>query len=351
MAAVSGFQVYTVIVFLGEFTTMHDDITMPLEDVIPAIKRGLDVLETWALRFKLKLNRDKTTFLCERGEIEEIIFFILYISGSGLLELFTHTCEIFSTWKKCLNYLLKEDCNIGCHFKNEKPGLMSVSIHDSGVDPERGIFNETLLTFDYEKPNLPENVTVRWENNTVHVTCNKPENSDCYFYELHYKSKFDDHWQSKEMECCTIKESGFDLKKCYSFRVRLKRRPHCSLAVYPGDWSPITFWKNGASTDSCSNDEFLSRNVILIISLVVSLSTFILLYCICKMKRLQEQIMPLIPDPKHSFSDLFHNHNGNFQAWLDESDNVAKQIYIKYLETECIVDEETNEEKEEGRNQ
>ena len=52
--------------------------------------------------------------------------------------------------------------------------------------------------------------------------------------------------QSRTSDCCSVGEQGFDPRKCYSFRVRLKRLvPYCNVVNYSSDWEAETFWMNG----------------------------------------------------------------------------------------------------------
>lgn len=52
--------------------------------------------------------------------------------------------------------------------------------------------------------------------------------------------------QSRTSKCCSVGEQGFDPRKCYSFRVRLKRLvPYCNVVNYSSDWEAETFWMNG----------------------------------------------------------------------------------------------------------
>lgn len=51
--------------------------------------------------------------------------------------------------------------------------------------------------------------------------------------------------QSRTSKCCRVGEQGFDPRKCYSFRVRLKRIvPSCNVVDYSSDWEAETFWMN-----------------------------------------------------------------------------------------------------------
>uniref|UniRef100_A0A672UE85 Cytokine receptor-like factor 2 n=1 Tax=Strigops habroptila TaxID=2489341 RepID=A0A672UE85_STRHB len=168
------------------------------------------------------------------------------------------------------------------------------------------------------KPNRPENVTFFWKEDTVTVSCNKPERAvKCLRLELQYKSKFDKQWQSRTSKCCSVGEQGFDPRKCYSFRVRLKRLvPYCNVVNYSSDWEAETFWMNGTLLDSCNDDIKSPSNTLIVLSclLAVLLMMLILLILLCKWQRLQKSVMPSIPDPKYIFDDLFSDHNGNFQV-------------------------------------
>lgn len=51
--------------------------------------------------------------------------------------------------------------------------------------------------------------------------------------------------------------------------------------------------------------------------------------------------MPSIPDPKYIFDDLFSDHNGNFQEWIDKTDHAVVQTKLEYEEPECITEAES----------
>ncbi|OXB80397.1 UNVERIFIED_CONTAM: hypothetical protein H355_003453 [Colinus virginianus] len=197
------------------------------------------------------------------------------------------------------------------------------------------------------KPNRPENVTFFWKDDTVTVTCNKPERGvRCLRLELQYKSKFDKGWQSRTSKCCRVGEQGFDPRKCYSFRVRLKRIvPSCNVVDYSSDWEAETFWMNSTLLDSCDDEIKAQSNTVILISCVMTLllMIFILLILLCKWQRLQNSVMPTIPDPKYIFTDLFNDHNGNFQEWIDKTDHVVVQSKLEYEELECIIEEENQQ--------
>ncbi|XP_017672092.1 PREDICTED: cytokine receptor-like factor 2 isoform X1 [Lepidothrix coronata] len=250
-------------------------------------------------------------------------------------------------WKPCPMYLLDQDYNFGCLFKTEGPTL-AISIRNSNGSEE--LFSKKLKSDFYIKPNPPENVTFFWKEDTVIVSCNKPERAvKCLRLELQYKSTFDKEWQSRTSRCCHVGDQGFDSRKCYSFRVRLKRLvPHCNVVNYSSDWEAETFWKNGTLLDSCDDDRTSQSNTVIVLSclLAVLLMMIILLILLCKRQRLQMSVMPAIPDPKYVFADLLNDHNGNFQEWLDKTDHVVLQTKLEYEEPECITEAESQQEDE-----
>ncbi|XP_010009480.1 PREDICTED: LOW QUALITY PROTEIN: cytokine receptor-like factor 2 [Nestor notabilis] len=245
-------------------------------------------------------------------------------------------------WKPCPTYLLDQDYNSGCLFKTEGPTL-AISIRNSNGSEE--LFSKRLKSDFYIKPNRPENVTFFWKEDTVTVSCNKPERAvKCLRLELQYKSKFDKQWQSRTSKCCSVGEQGFDPRKCYSFRVRLKRLvPYCNVVNYSSDWEAETFWMNGTLLDSCNEDTKPQSNTVIVLSclLAVLLMMLILLILLCKWQRLQKSVMPSIPDPKYIFDDLFSDHNGNFQEWIDKTDHAVMQTKLEYEEPECITEAES----------
>ncbi|NXR51403.1 CRLF2 factor, partial [Hippolais icterina] len=248
-------------------------------------------------------------------------------------------------WKPCTTYLLDQDYNSGCLFKTEGPTL-AISIRSSNGSEE--LFYKKFKADFYIKPSPPENVTFFWEEDTVTVSCNKPEgNARCLRLELQYKSKFDKEWQSRKATCCSIREQGFDPRKCYSFRVRLNRLvPYCNVVNYSSDWEAETFWMNGTLLDSCDDDVPPQSETVIVLScsLAVLLMMLILLILLCKWQRVQMSVLPAIPDPKYPLADLFNHHNGNLQEWLDKNDHVVLQTKLEYEEPESITEAESQQE-------
>ncbi|NXV74245.1 CRLF2 factor, partial [Atlantisia rogersi] len=250
-------------------------------------------------------------------------------------------------WKQCPNYLLDQDYNAGCLFKTEGPTL-AISIRNSNGSEE--FFSKIFKSDFYIKPDRPKNVTFFWKEDAVTVSCNKPRRAvHCLRLELQYKSKFDKDWQSRISKCCSIGEQGFDPRKCYSFRVRLKRLiSDCNVVNYSSDWEAETFWMNGTLLDSCDDDTKPQSNtiIVLIFLLVVLLMILILLILLCKWQRLRKSFMPAIPDPKCIFADLFSDHNGNFQEWINKTDHAMVQTKLENEDPESIIEAESQHEGE-----
>ncbi|NWV29569.1 CRLF2 factor, partial [Origma solitaria] len=252
-------------------------------------------------------------------------------------------------WKPCTTYLLDQDYNSGCLFKTEGPTL-AISIRNNNGTEE--LFCKKFKSDFYIKPNRPENVTFFWEEDTITVSCKKPERAAwCLRLELQYKSKFDEEWHSRTSKCCSVKEQGFDSSKCYSFRVRLRRLvPYCNVVNYSSDWEAETFWKNGTLLDSCDDDITSQSNTVTVLSCLLAalLMMLILLILLCKWQRVRMSVLPAIPDPKYLFADLFNDHNGNVQEWLDKNDHVVLQTKLQYEEPESITEAESQQ--EDGKN-
>ncbi|KFP33490.1 Cytokine receptor-like factor 2, partial [Colius striatus] len=250
-------------------------------------------------------------------------------------------------WKPCPTYLLDQDYNSGCVFKTEGPTL-AISIRNSNGNEE--FFSKSLKSDFYIKPKQPENVTFFWKEDTVTVSCNKPETAvRCLRLELQYKSKFDKEWQSRTSKCCSVGEQGFDPRKCYSFRVRLKRLvPYCNVVHYSSEWEAETFWMNGTLLGSCDDDIISQSNTVIVLSFLLSVLLMILIFLIllCRWQRLQKSVMPAIPDPKYMFADLFNDYNGNFQEWIDKTDHAVLQTKLEYEDSECMTEAESHQEDE-----
>ncbi|NWU37565.1 CRLF2 factor, partial [Hylia prasina] len=293
---------------------------------------GKDAINTTIINF----NNEKMQISWASREFfhnENVSFF--YTFGEGK----------HKVWKPCTTYLLDKDYNSGCLFKTEGPTL-AISIRNSNGSEE--LFSKTLKADFYIKPRPPENVTFFWEEDTVTVSCNRPKrNAHCLKLELQYKSKFDKEWQSRTTKCCSIKEQGFDPRKCYSFRIRLRRLvPYCNVVNYTSDWEAETSWMNGMLLDSCDGDVTPQSETVIVLScsLAVLLMMLILPILLCKWQRVQMSLLPAIPDPKYPFADLFNDHNGNLQEWLDKNDHVVLQTKLEYEEPESITEAESQQE-------
>ncbi|POI34643.1 hypothetical protein CIB84_001605, partial [Bambusicola thoracicus] len=197
-------------------------------------------------------------------------------SGKNVSFYYTFEDDKQKSWKTCPTYLLTQGYNSGCLFKTEGYTLAFSIMNTNGSEE---LFSKRLKSDFYSKyrllhvfflfflvkPNRPENVTFLWKDDTVTVTCNKPERGvKCLRLELQYKSKYDKGWQN----------------------------------------------------------------------------TFLHFSFLC---RLQKSVMPTIPDPKYIFTDLFNDHNGNFQEWIDKTDHAVVQTKLEYEEPECIIEEENQQ--------
>ncbi|XP_025028732.1 cytokine receptor-like factor 2 [Python bivittatus] len=244
-------------------------------------------------------------------------------------------------WKQCIQYIHEHGYNIGCVFQPEGREF-DISIRDTNGVQE--LYTDLKLeSIKFLKPKPPVNVTFHWKHDKVIIEYKPPFSPHCYILEHQYKSEFDEDW-SRKNESCKFERQGFDPEKCYSFQFRLRFR--CSGYSYPSEWGPKTHWKNGSSVESCEADDFNPEsNIVLQATWVMAgllIMTAILLY-VCRLKKIRKTLMPAIPDPQNKYSDLFSDHNGNFQDWIIKTENVLPETQVECIEKECVVEEEKEE--------
>ncbi|XP_026522751.1 cytokine receptor-like factor 2 [Notechis scutatus] len=243
-------------------------------------------------------------------------------------------------WKKCVHYVYDHGYVVGCIFKIEGREF-DISIRDTNGTKE--FYQDfKLSSIKFLKPKSPQNVTFLWKHDKVIIEHRPPFALHCFILEYQYKSEFDEDWFRKN-ESGKFEIQGLDPVKCYSFQFRV--RFICSRSSYPSEWGPKMHWKNSSSIDSCEADDFNpDLNIVLPSSLVMAgllIMTAILLY-ICRLKKIRKTLMPVIPDPKNS--DLFRDHNGNFQEWITKTENVLPETQL-----ECIIEEEKEEDLQQAK--
>ncbi|KAB0338414.1 hypothetical protein FD755_025253, partial [Muntiacus reevesi] len=163
------------------------------------------------------------------------------------------------------------------------------------------------------KPRSPGDLNFQWREEAVTVTCSNLGYNDLQ-YEIQHKTIFDSEWQSTEAETCNVTINGLDAEKCYSFRARVKALEFAyGSETYPSDWSEVTHQQSGVLRDSCWENSFFPK-FILIAGMVSFLTVFLLLLSLWKLHRIKKVLMPSVPDPKFSFLGLFESHQGNFQV-------------------------------------
>uniref|UniRef100_A0A8D2DX89 Cytokine receptor-like factor 2 n=1 Tax=Sciurus vulgaris TaxID=55149 RepID=A0A8D2DX89_SCIVU len=197
---------------------------------------------------------------------------------------------------------------------------------------------------DYLKPKSPKDVQFLWHSEGVSVTC-----SDLPYpgllYEVQYRSSFDAEWQSKEERTCNVTLGGLDTHKCYSFRTRVKTTETMyGPQATPSDWSEVTHWKRAELRDSCQEargpPRTWSPKLVVVSSAVTLLTVSLLLLSLWKLQRVKKLLMPRVPDPKGTFPGLFEQHQGNFQEWIRDTQNVVppkKAEQDRHLEETLVV--------------
>ncbi|XP_062831394.1 cytokine receptor-like factor 2 isoform X2 [Anolis carolinensis] len=238
--------------------------------------------------------------------------------------------------KHCPQYTFDQGYKIGCVFQAEHNANLQIFIKDANVTKD--LYDDEQNIFKYLKPNPPENITIQWVNDEVTAKCITPKGSHDFNFEFQYKSNFNKYLEIKKNECCKIKVQGFDPGKCYSFRFRLKN----NNGDYFSEWSAESHWTSGSSVDSCSTDAFEpgSNTVILLTSVMGGfLIIFVLLLCVCRLSRIRNTLIPIVPDPKHVYSEIFTGHNRDFQEWASKTENLLAKTNLQRIEEECIIEE------------
>ncbi|XP_054329190.1 cytokine receptor-like factor 2 isoform X2 [Pongo pygmaeus] len=192
-------------------------------------------------------------------------------------------------YDQCTNYLLQEDHTSGCLLDAEqRDDILYFSIRN-GTHP---VFTASRWIVYYLKPSSPKHVSFSWHQDAVTVTCSDLSYGDL-LYEVQYRSPFDMEWQ------------GEGYGGLIWARHIPKRLVRDSCAETPTPPKPK-----------------LSR-FILISSLAILLMVPLLLLSLWKLWRVKKFLMPSVPDPKSIFPGLFEIHQGNFQEWITDTQNVA----------------------------
>ncbi|XP_047621528.1 cytokine receptor-like factor 2 [Phacochoerus africanus] len=237
-------------------------------------------------------------------------------------------------YRECSNYTLRQGSTTGCILAVEKDELLYFSIrHGAG-----SLLDKTQWISSYLKPRSPRGLTFQWHQGAVTVTC-----SDLRYkgllYEIQHKTTFDAEWQSNEAKTCNVTLSDLDAEKCYFFRARVKTlESSYGPDTYPSDWSQVMHQQQGKLRDSCQ-DKRLSPNFLLITGMIIFLTVSLLFLSLWKLQRIKKVLMPSVPDPKSTFSGLFESHQGNFQEWIKDTQNVTHLNKTEEREQACILEE------------
>ncbi|XP_027809883.2 cytokine receptor-like factor 2 isoform X1 [Marmota flaviventris] len=240
--------------------------------------------------------------------------------------------------RPCTNYTLWRGHTSGCLLA-ARDDILYFSVRNGS----RLLVSRSQWLSDYLKPSSPKDVHFRWLQEDVLVTC-----SDLPYggllYEVQYRSRFDAEWESREATTCNVTVGGLDTQKCYSFRTRVKTTedqygPHAT----PSDWSQVTHWQRAELRDSCEEEPGPRRTrfpkFILISSSVTLLTLCLLLLSLWRLQRVKKLLVPSVPDPKGKFPGLFEQHQGNFQAWITDTQNVVLLAKAGGLEPETPPEE------------
>ncbi|XP_059858074.1 cytokine receptor-like factor 2 [Delphinus delphis] len=237
-------------------------------------------------------------------------------------------------YRPCSQYTLQRGYTAGCLLEVEKDEVLYFSIRN-GTHP---LLSKSLWISSYLKPRSLSDLSFQWHQGAVTVTC-----SDLWYkdlvYEVQHKSTFDAEWQSKEAKTCNVTLDSLDDEKCYFFRARVKTlESSYGSDTYPSDWSEVIRQQRGKLTDLCQ-ERRLFPNFILIAGMATFLMASLLLLPLWKLRRVKKVLMPSVPDPRFTFSGLFESHQGNFQEWIKDTQNVAHVNKMEDGEWESLPEE------------
>nr|XP_042097890.1 cytokine receptor-like factor 2 [Ovis aries] len=290
---------------------------------------------------------------------------------AGINFTFVYKFDKKEEYRPCSSYILQHGYSAGCLLEVQRDGPLYFSIRN-GTQP---LLTKNLAISAYLKPRSPGDLSFQWRQEAVTVTCSNLGYNDLQ-YEIQHKTVFDAVWQSTEAETCNVTVDGLDPEKCYFFRARVKALEFAyGSETYPSDWSEVTHQQRGELRDSCWENSLFPK-FILIAGMVSFLTVFLLLLSLWKLHRKQrsqtdatfvilcsgtEEVgsgeeMPLSdrgvdeqlfesathfqhPDPRFSFLGLFESHQGNFQEWIKDTQNVAPLNKMEDGELECAPED------------
>ncbi|XP_070145627.1 cytokine receptor-like factor 2 [Ovis canadensis] len=253
---------------------------------------------------------------------------------AGINFTFVYKFDKREEYRPCSSYILQHGCSAGCLLEVQRDGPLYFSIRN-GTQP---LLTKNLAISAYLKPRSPGDLSFQWRQEAVTVTCSNLGYNDLQ-YEIQHKTVFDAVWQSTEAETCNITVDGLDPEKCYFFRARVKALEFAyGSETYPSDWSEVTHQQRGELRDSCWENNLFPK-FILIAGMVSFLTVFLLLLSLWKLHRIKKVLMPSVPDPRFSFLGLFESHQGNFQEWIKDTQNVAPLNKMEDGELECAPED------------
>ncbi|XP_037367616.1 cytokine receptor-like factor 2 [Talpa occidentalis] len=230
----------------------------------------------------------------------------------------------------CPRYVLQEHLRVGCELPADGDRMLFLALWNGSerVLTRRVLVGSYWVTVSLSrpvKPPAPGGLRFRWREDAVMVTC-----SDLPYeglsYEVQLRGTHDKEWQVREEDTCNVTIVGVDAEKCYSFRVRAKPLPYAYQdTAQPSEWSAVTLQQGGQLTDACSEEDppVPFPKFMLISCLVALLTVLLLALFLWKLRRVQKLLIPSVPDPKSSFPGLFESHRGDFQEWIQDTQNVV----------------------------
>ncbi|XP_055965623.1 cytokine receptor-like factor 2, partial [Sorex fumeus] len=255
-------------------------------------------------------------------------------SGHGTTNLtFWYKLSNRENFTQCPQYLLQGGLTSGCHLQQKLEDVMLYLQLRNGSDL---VLSRNMYISDYLKPASPGRLHFQWlEEDALTVTCaglNFPD----LLYEIQHRTVFDSEWQSQAEETCNVTILGVDAHKCYSFRARVRTQEHSyGPDAHPSDWSPVVHQQGRTRAESCppppppdASSRTLPKFVVAC-GLVVVLTLLLTPLSLWKLQRVKRILLPSVPDPRVTFPGLFDTHQGDFQEWIEQTQNVGR------MDTSC----------------
>ncbi|XP_048388137.1 cytokine receptor common subunit gamma-like [Stegostoma tigrinum] len=242
--------------------------------------------------------------------------------------------------KQCNGYLQTQGFNGSCLLFEDSNVFTSNWFYVYIIDSNNYtiVKPHTFVLVEEVKLSPPHNLSAKLiGKETILLTWNLPTNQkrEWLQYAMRYKSNMDPNWKVEEFQRQSFKLTSVDPTKYYTFHLRSRLNHMYAQKCYWSEWGPMLIWRQTIVADPPRFNSFI---MILVLAAVLGI---VIVGCVLyKVKRVNTHIIPGIPDPKHSFVELFEDYNGNFQEWIGVSKYLTTDSRSECIPVECQIEEE-----------